>query len=88
MESSISNAGLELDGILCDYEIVCEGKKFSCHKAVLATNSKVFEVFTIYSYLYINTQVQSGIPKLTSFLAPRTSVVLGYLVGHFILTLI
>ena len=44
-----NNAGLELNGTMCDYEIVCEDKKFSCHKAVLATNSKVFEVF-IFSY--------------------------------------
>ena len=40
-----SNAGLELNGTMCDYEIICEDKKFSCHKAVLASNSKVFEVF-------------------------------------------
>ena len=39
-----SNAGLELNGTMCDYEIICEDKKFSCHKAVLAANSKVFEV--------------------------------------------
>ena len=45
-EVSNNNAGLELNGILCDYEIMCEGKKFSCHKAVLASNSKVFEVIT------------------------------------------
>ena len=40
-----NNAGLQLNGTMCDYEIACEDKKFSCHKAVLATNSKVFEVF-------------------------------------------
>ena len=43
-----NNAGLELNGTMCDYEIVCEDKKFSCHKAVLATNSKVFEVLYLY----------------------------------------
>ena len=45
-EDSTSFGDLNLDGTLCDYEIICEGKKFSCHKTVLATNSKVFEVFT------------------------------------------
>ena len=50
-EVSNNYAGLDLNGTLCDYEIICEGKKFSCHKAVLASNSKVFEVFSIYLYL-------------------------------------
>ena len=36
--------GLKLNGTLCDYEITCEEKKFYCYKAVLAANSKVFEV--------------------------------------------
>ena len=37
-------AGLKLNGTMCDYEIVCPNKKFSCHKAVLATNVNHFEV--------------------------------------------
>ena len=51
-EVSNNNAGLDLNGTLCDYEIICEGKKFSCHKAVLASNSKVFEVFSIYLLIF------------------------------------
>ena len=37
-------AGLKLNGTSCDYEIVCQNKKFSCHRAVLATNINHFEV--------------------------------------------
>ena len=37
-------AGLRLNGTLCDFEIICQDKKFSCHKAVLATNVHHFEV--------------------------------------------
>ena len=37
-------AGLKLNGTMCDFEIVCQNKKFSCHKAVLATNINHFEV--------------------------------------------
>ena len=40
-------AGLKLNGTRCDYEIVCQDKKFSCHKAVLATNINHFEVCTL-----------------------------------------
>ena len=39
-----STSGLTLNGTLCDYEIICEEKKFSCHKSVLASNSSVFKV--------------------------------------------
>ena len=73
IEASSSFGGLNLDGTMCDYEIICQGQKFSCHKTVLATNSKVFEVFTHIFTLIVNTQVQSGIPKVT-YLAPRTAV--------------
>ena len=41
---SQSTSGLTLNGTLCDYEIICEEKKFSCHKSVLASNSSVFKV--------------------------------------------
>ena len=37
-------AGLTINGDLCDYEINCEEKKFSCHKSVLASISNVFKV--------------------------------------------
>ena len=40
-------AGLKLNGTRCDYEIVCQDKKFLCHKAVLATNINHFEVCTL-----------------------------------------
>ena len=39
-----TTSGLTLNGTLCDYEIICEEKKFSCHKSVLASNSSVFKV--------------------------------------------
>merc|ERR1712061_313798 len=36
--------GLALNGTMCDYKIICEDKIYSCHKAVLASNSNVFKV--------------------------------------------
>ena len=51
-------AGLKLNGTRCDYEILCQDKKFSCHKAVLATNIKHFEVCTITVF-----SMHKGCPK-------------------------
>ena len=87
VEDSPSFGGLNLGGTLCDYEIICEDKKFSCHKAVLATNSKVFEVFTYICTLIHKYSLDSRIPKMT-YLAPRTAVIPGCLAWHFIFTLI
>ena len=40
----LNNSGLTLNGTMCDHTVICDDQKFSCHKAILATNSNVFKV--------------------------------------------